>query len=323
MDIVKVAERFADEVLFPAANETDASGAIPASLLDALAGAGLYGVAAPREAGGLDADFGTMCAVLEALSGGCLSTAFVWMQHVSVVRAVAASGNPALAARWLAPLARGEIRAGLALGGALPKPAMNAARDGDGWLVGGESPFVSGWGLVDVVHAAARAGNDVVWLLIDAQEDAALRAERLHLIALDATSTVRLRFGRLRVPEDRVTGVHPAGDRSSPELLRMHASLPLGVASRCTRLLGPSPLDAELDGLRAELDRLGPGTAAARAAAGELAVRAASALMTSQGSRSLLAGGHAARLAREALFTQVYALRPASKDALLARLGAR
>ncbi len=323
MDIVKVAERFADEVLFPAANETDASDAIPAGLLDALASAGLYGIAAPSEAGGLDADFGTMCAVLEALSGGCLSTAFVWMQHVSVVRAVAASGNTALAGRWLAPLARGEVRAGLALGGALPRPTLQASADGDGWLVEGESPFVSGWGLTDVVHAAARAGDEVVWLLVDAHEASALRAERLHLIALDSTATVRLHFGGLPVPPDRVTGTHPAGDRSSPELLRMHASLPLGVASRCTRLLGPSPLDAELAGLRTELDQLGPGTAAARAAAGELAVRAASALVITEGSRSLLAGGHASRLAREALFTQVYALRPASKDALLARLGAQ
>lgn len=322
MDIVRVAERLADEVLFPAANETDASDVIPARLLDALAGAGLYGLAAPREAGGLDASFGTVCAVLEALSGGCLSTAFVWMQHVSVVRAVAASNNAALADRWLPTLASGKTRAGLALGGALPRPTLSAVADGDGWLIAGESPFVSGWGVTDVVHAAARAGDDVVWFLIDAQEGVALRADRLRLIALDATSTIRLSVRNLPVPADRVTGRHPAGDRSSPELLRTHASLALGVASRCTRLLGPSPLDAELAALRARLDRLGPGTAAARAAAGELAVRAASALMTAEGSRSLLAGGHAQRLAREALFTQVYALRPASKDALLARLGA-
>ena len=74
--------------------------------------------------------------------------------------------------------------------------------------------------------------------------------------------------------------------------------------------------------LRAELDRLGPGTAAARAAAGELALRAASALMTTKGSRSLLVTEHGQRLAREAMFILVYALRPASRAALLARLGA-
>jgi len=104
--------------------------------------------------------------------------------------------------------------------------------------------------------------------------------------------------------------------------LRMHASLALGVASRCCRLLGPTGLDDELEALRTELDRLGPDTAAARALAGELALRAASALMTAEGSRSLLAGGHPQRLAREALFTLVYALRPGSRSALLGRLGA-
>lgn len=322
MDIVKVAEQFADEVLFPGANATDAADVVPVALLDALGATGLYGLAAPADAGGLDADFGTLCAVLEALSGGCLTTAFVWMQHMSALRAVAATTNAALRSRWLAPLASGHARAGLALGGALPQPALRAVADGDSWVIEGVSPFVSGWGLVDVVHTAARAGDDVVWLLVDAEESSALRAERLRLIALDATSTVRLSFSGLRVPAARVTGSHPAGDRSSPELLRTHASLPLGVASRCLRLAGPTPLDAELAAIRAELDRLGRGTAAARAMAGELAVRAASVLMTTEGSRSLLAGGHAQRLAREALFTQVYALRPASRDALLTRLGA-
>ena len=93
------------------------------------------------------------------------------------------------------------------------------------------------------------------------------------------------------------------------------------MTARCCRLLGPTPLDAELASLRAELDRLGPGTPVARAAAGELALRAASALMTAEGSRSLLVTEHGQRLAREAMFILVYALRPASRAALLARLG--
>lgn len=106
-------------------------------------------------------------------------------------------------------------------------------------------------------------------------------------------------------------------------MLRLHAALALGVASRCCRLLGPTPLDDELAACRTELDRLDPATIfGARAAAGELAVRAAAALSVAQGSRSLLVADHAQRLAREALFTLVYALRPESKDALLGRLRA-
>jgi hypothetical protein len=164
----------------------------------------------------------------------------------------------------------------------------------------------------------------VVWLIVDARESPELGVERLRLAVLDATATVRVSFDGLVVADDRVTGRHPAGGATPPEVLRLHAALALGVASRCCRLLGPSPLDDELVTRRAELDRLDPETIFGdRAAAGELAVRAAAALSVAQGSRALLAADHAQRLAREALFTLVYALRPASKDALLARLQTR
>jgi hypothetical protein len=42
--------------------------------------------------------------------------------------------------------------------------------------------------------------------------------------------------------------------------------------------------------------------------------------MTAEGSRSLLSTSHPQRLAREAMFALVYALRPASRSALLVRL---
>jgi alkylation response protein AidB-like acyl-CoA dehydrogenase len=323
VDVVLLAKRLADDVLFPAALSTDASDVVAPGLLDSLAEAGLYGLVAPANAGGLEADFATACAVAEALASGCLTTAFVWGQHHGLVRALVAGGDPAQQARWLAPLAAGQIRAGLALGGALPRPALHARPAAGGWVVDGISPFVSGWGRVDVVHAAARAAdNEIVWLIIDAVEGDSVRAERLRLAALDATATVRLEFGGLFVPAERVTGTHEATAVTPPEVLRMHAAWALGVAARCCQLLGPSSLDAELVALRAELDRLGRGVAAARAAAGEFAVRAACALMTARGSRSLLAADDGQRLAREALFTLSYALRPQSRAALLTRLGA-
>jgi alkylation response protein AidB-like acyl-CoA dehydrogenase len=314
VDVVRHARQFADEVLFPAALETDAADAVPRALLDRLAAEGFYGV-------GVDADFVTVCGVQEALASGCLTTAFVWAQHLGLVHALVMSENDELRARRLEPLLRGDVRAGLALGGALPRPLLHARRNGDEWVLDGTSPFLSGWGLIDVVHTAARtADDDIVWLIVDAAESAALRVERLRLVALDATATVRATFDGLRVPVDRQTSLHPAGGETPPEVLRLHASLALGVADRCCRLLGPSPLDDELSRLRAQLDELGPETPARRAAAGELAMRAAARLATERGSRSLLRGDHAQRLWREALFVLIYALRPASRDALLARL---
>jgi alkylation response protein AidB-like acyl-CoA dehydrogenase len=316
MDVVERAQQVADEVLFPAALATDAADVVPVELLDALAEAGLYGSA-------LDVDFPTICAVQEALASGCLTTAFLWAQHIGLLHAVATSGDEELRTRWLAKLASGDVRAGLALGGALPRPTLHGRADGDGWRLDGVSPFVSGWGRIDVVHTAARVDDEVAWLIVDARESPGLRVERLRLAALDATATVRASFEELTVPGDRLTGRHPAGGPTPPEVLRLHAALALGVAARCCRLLGPSPLDDELVACRAELDRLDPETIfGSRAAAGELAVRAAEALSVAEGSRSLIVADHAQRLVREALFTLVYALRPSSKDALLAQLGA-
>jgi hypothetical protein len=133
---------------------------------------------------------------------------------------------------------------------------------------------------------------------------------------------VRVTFTGAQVPADRVTGTHPASTVTPPEVLRTHAALALGVTARCCRMLGPTSLDAELTAVRDRLDRLEPDTATARAAAGELALRAASALMTAEGSKALLASTQAQRLAREALFALVYALRPASRSAALTMLGA-
>ncbi len=322
-DAVAVARRLADETLFPAALDTDGSGVLPVELLDALADAGLYGLAGPVEAGGLDADFPTACAVVEALASGCLTTAFVFVQHLGAVRAAAASPNEAMAA-WVGPLCGGDRRAGLALGGAVPGPPLLRAREAaGGWAFDGVSPFVSGWGRIDVMHAAARTDDGrLVWALVDATESGTLVAERLRLVALNATGTVRATFAEHLVPAERVTSVSPfAEGPTPPEVLRMHASLALGVTDRCCRLLGPSPLDAERDRVRHLLDELDPATIErARAEAGELAMRTAQALAVATGSRSMLMDDHAQRLLREALFCLVYALRPGSRAALLRRL---
>jgi alkylation response protein AidB-like acyl-CoA dehydrogenase len=193
LDVVGTALRLAEEVLFPAALATDGADVLPMELLDSLADEGLYGLTGPASAGGFDADFQTVCQVVEALASGCLTTAFVWVQHIGAVRAAASSENETLAA-WVGPLCTGERRAGLALGGAVPgPPLLRASEVNNGWIFEGTSPFVSGWRRIDVVHTAARTGDGrLVWAFIDAQESDTLAVEGLRLVALNATATVRM-----------------------------------------------------------------------------------------------------------------------------------
>ena len=327
-EIVAFASRFADEVLFPSALATEAAGAVPTGHLDALAGAGLYGLAGPVEAGGLGLDREAAWAVVEALAGGCLATTFVWVQHHGLVRAMATDAPAGLRDEWLGPLCRGERRAGVALAGLLPGPArLTATPGGEGWVLQGSSPWVTGWGRVDALLVAARAPHGTVaWFVVDAVEGGGLAVERQPLVAVDASATVRADFDRLAVPEARLVHAQPWAEVAGgpPAALRTNGSLALGVAGRCCRLLGPSGLDGELASRRAALDSAGPEQIGeARAAASELALRAASALVVHEGSPSITSGAQGQRLAREAMFLLVFGSRPPIREALLRRLGAR
>ena len=318
--VLGTAARLAAEVLAPAAMSVEATQRVPASHLDLLAAEGFYGMAGPRDAGGLDLAFPDACRVVEVLASGCLSTAFVWLQHHGAVRAAAAAPAP-LRAELLGPLCRGERRAGVALGGLLPGPPRLRARAvPGGYVLDGTSPWVTGWGLADTLYVAARDEHDtVIWAVLDVPGDGTISAEPLPLVAVMASATVELSFHDHPVPAGRVTGTLPYRDwpRQDAAGLRLNGSLALGLTARCCQLAGPGPLDGQLSACRAALDSAGPDALpAARAAACELAVRAAAALVVGVGSPAILTGNDAQRLAREALFLLVFGSRPAIRQHL-------
>jgi alkylation response protein AidB-like acyl-CoA dehydrogenase len=307
------------------AEAVDAADAVPEDHLRGLASAGLYGVFAPATAGGLGLAYLDVCSVIEELASACLASTFVWIQHLRLLGALLDPATPAPLRTALLPGAiRGEVRGGLALAGLLPgPPRLTAQPTAGGWVLDGHAPWVSGWGLVSLLLTVARGPQDTaVTLLVDAHEQPGLVAARQRLAAANASVTVRLSFAGLFVPDSRVVGQQPYDPaRQQAEGLRPNGSLALGVARRCCTLIGPSALDDELCGCRAELDAAGTDAMpAARARACELAVRAAHVLAVRRGSTSALAGDPAERLTREAAFLLVFGSRPAIKDALLGRL---
>jgi alkylation response protein AidB-like acyl-CoA dehydrogenase len=330
-DAVAAAHRLADEVLFPDAMRVDGMDAVPAVQLDALAAEGLYGAPAPPAAGGLGLDLATTCAVTEELASGCLATTFVWVQHRGLVMTLAAASTPvSLRDQWLGPACQGKVRGGIALGGLIPgPPLLRALATEGGWRLDGQAPWVTGWGLIDLLLVMARGpGDTIVNLIMDAAAQPGLTVSRQRLAAVNASVTVQLGFDGATLPAGRYVSQEPFDPVASlrPEGLRINGSLALGVAGRCCRLLGPGPLDDEVAACRTRLDdALGADVEAmaqARAAASGLAVRAAAALTVSDGSKSIMTGQHAQRLAREALFLLVFGSRPAIKSALLRQLGA-
>jgi alkylation response protein AidB-like acyl-CoA dehydrogenase len=318
-----LAERFWQD-----AAAVDVAGEIPAAHLRGLAEAGLYGIFAPVQAGGLGLDYAQACSVVEELASGCLASTFVVIQHFGLLASLLDESTPApLRASLLEPAIRGEARGGIALAGLLPGPPRLTARPAPGgWLLDGHAPWVTGWGHIEFVLVAARGTADsVVMLLVDATTQPGLTSERQHLAAVDASATVRLTFAGLFVPTGRYISQRPYDPvRQQSERLRLNGSLALGVARRCCTLIGPSALDDELRRTRLQLDTASTETMpAARARASEFAVRAAHALAVRRGSAAALAGDDAERLAREAAFLLVFGSRPAIKEALFGYFTAR
>ena len=330
-DILAVARRLADDLLFPEATWVDRLDVLPVAQLDALAAEGLYGAPVPAQAGGLGLDLRATCAVTEELASGCLTTAFVWLQHRGLAMTLAAEGTPAaLRHQWLGLVCQGTLRGGIAFTGMIPGAPLLRARPADGgWRLDGEAPWVTGWGLIDLLLVQARGpGDSIVTLILDAAAQPGLTVTRQRLIAVNASVTVRLGFDGVLVPGERWVSqaLFDPAESLRPDRMRINGSLALGLTGRCVRLLGPGPLDDELAACRERLDEAVTADvtamAEARAAASELAVRSTAALAVREGSRSVTVDQHTARLAREALFLLVFGSRPGIRSALLRRLGA-
>lgn len=322
--MVEVARRIADERLFPAALQTDAAGTVPTGLLDELRDAGLYGIFSPTEVGGSALALPDRYLVQEALAGGCLTTAFTWQQHAGPANAAASTSGPMR--ELAAPLASGQARGGVAFAHLLRPgpPVLRAEPDGDGWRFTGSAPFVTGWGHVDVVLTAARHDDLIVWALLEGAESADVHTERLNLSVIDSADTYKVTYDQHLVPAERVTSIesHPDWYADYRKGLRANGSLPLGVTSRCLRLLGPSTLDDEFVEARSFLDRATPDeTAEARGRMGALCVRSAAALIAQTGGSALFTTHQAQRLAREALFLLVQGQTPEIKAVHVRQLG--
>lgn len=316
-DLIRRAQALADDELFPRANEADRAEAVPEYQLNLLAEAGLYEAATKVQPE-------TMTTLIEIISSGCLATGFVWTQHSGASRA--AHNTDGVANRFAARLATGELRGGVAFAHMLrPDPPLSTATPADdGWLLHGTAPWVTGWGHIDLLLAAARHGDDIVWSLIDATEQPTLTANQPQIAVINSTQTVELTYRAHPVPTDRVTQVIArtewlAGYRRG---LRDNGAFPLAVARRACQLLESENLERRLIEHRQALDEADTATIEQeRAKAALFAVHATTALVTATGGRAVMVTEHAQRLHREAMFLLVQGQTPRIKAEILNRLG--
>lgn len=350
--LLDAARRVAAEVLAPAAEDTDRAAVVPSDHLDVLARAGLDGLAAPAEVGGADAPPTVARDVYQALAGACGVTFFVWVQHHAPVRMLAASANGGLRDRWLSRLSSGDVLGGVAFAYLRRPgpPAVVARRVAGGWIVDGEAPWVTSWGLAGLFAVAARISGDgpvLFFALVPDGASATVGASApLALAAMAASSTVRLRFDGCFVTDDDVISTVDIAlwhERDRVATAQPHPAA-LGVAATAIRLLrlradqtgqpavsgAARSLAAELDDCRLRSYRLADEGRAdddhlarlvsARAWGLDVAARSAQALVAATGGGAMALADPAQRLVREAAFWSIQAQTAALRAATLGRV---
>lgn len=341
---VVAARAVARDVLAPAAAATDRAPLVPRHHLDALAAAGLYGLQGPGAPGSTPTPRAAVREATETLAEACAATTFVWLQHHWPVRFLARSANDALRERHLADLCAGRTRGGVAathLRRPGPRAVRAAVAPGGGYRLEGRAPWVTGWGLVDLVLVGAGLDDGRILLAFVGADAPGQDAQPFDLAVLQATSTVAVDFDGTPVAQADVVAVVEPDDWEALDRVSAAAPSPgtFGVPRAVLALLRAAPeagdaaaaLAAELDRCRATAYRLideasagGPGSdlgavSTARAWAVDLGVRAAHTAVSARGGRALLADDPGQRLLREAGFWSVQAQDARGRDATSAR----
>jgi hypothetical protein len=315
-EAVQAARRIAEEVLLPDAAAVDEASRVPQSHLDALDAAGVTGLASEHPSLEERID------VASALAGGCLATAFVWLQHQGALGAVARAAGPV--ARFAPDLASGRTRAGVVITAVRGPAPLRLRTVPEGWVLSGSALWVTGWGIAEQLRIAGVADDgSITTVLVDVGPG--MRADPAPLVAANASATVTLTFDDVSVPADRLLDAVSSEEWATADAAGLggNGALALGVAGRAAAFAESASLAAEVTEARAGL--LGAGVdelPAARGACSALAVRAAAALAVHDGGRSVIRGSRADRLLREAHFLLGFGSRPGIRADLLARFGA-
>ena len=226
----EVAERtreFVAREVVPIEREVLGSGPVSPETVDDLRERareyGVYGPHLPETYGGLGLDFRDMLPVFEAagrslLGGHALNVQAPDEGNMNTLELV---GTDEQKERWLAPLARGELRSGFSMtepapgGGSDPKMIRTTARkDGDEWVIDGHKWWTTQGSQADVLIVMARTDEEAhpyagcSLFLVPADADGVEVVRDIPHVGNSLTGMVHseLRYDGVRVPDESLLG---------------------------------------------------------------------------------------------------------------------
>ena len=217
VEIRDAVRRWAQARVRPHAQDWEAAAAYPPEVFREIAGLGLFGMTAPAEWGGAEADYVSYALALMELAAadGGLST-IVSVHNAPVVAAVLGRGSDAQKQRFLPGLCSGDLIGAFALtesgaGSDASAISSRAVRAEGGWRLRGSKQFITsariaGLTIVFAVTDPAAGKRGVTAFIAPAGTPGLTVAKVEHKLGQKASDTCALNLDDMFVSDDLVLG---------------------------------------------------------------------------------------------------------------------
>jgi butyryl-CoA dehydrogenase len=225
----------------PHAARWDKQCEFPREALRGLAQLGCFGVAVPQELGGAGLDYLSLALIIEEIAAGDGATStIISVNNCPVCSILLAWADDAQTARWLRPLAAGEMLGAFCLtephvGSDASGLRTSAVRDGDDYLLNGVKQFITSGKNADVAivmavtdRAAGKRGISAFLVPTDAPGYRVARIE--EKLGQHASDTAQIAFEDCRIPARNLIGDEGQGYKIALSGLEGGR---IGIASQC------------------------------------------------------------------------------------------
>ena len=214
-------QRFADDVIRPAAESLDQEERFPTEIYAQMAELGLFGITAPEDAGGIGMDALAYAIVMEELSRGYSSVADQCGLVELIATLLTRHGTPAQKAEHLGSVLAADKRVAYCITEAEAGTDVSgiktlAKRDGDGWRLSGSKIWIHNAPVAELGFVLARTDPEagkrgMSIFIVDLAEEGVSRGVKEHKMGQRASQVGALHFDSVALPGDALLGEEGRG----------------------------------------------------------------------------------------------------------------
>jgi alkylation response protein AidB-like acyl-CoA dehydrogenase len=208
---------FVEKEIVPVATEWEHSGRYPAEIIEKMKQMGLFGLSVPEEYGGMEADMVSFALVFEEIARGWMGVAGTIGSHSLACWMIAKHGTDEQKSLYLADLATGVRRTGIALtepgaGTDLQGIQTRAVLDGDHYVVTGTKTWITNARHADPLPVLVKtsvmdpAHKGMSVLLVDPSSPGFSVSRDLPKLGYKGTETCEVVLDEVRVPVPALLG---------------------------------------------------------------------------------------------------------------------